>query len=184
MMRIHNTDEGRKVSPHRRGSTGWFSSPRGGRLRYAAAQAVAPPQDRESPLKQVDAQPEEQLIIGHRRLLLRTLSTRRLGRFSMSGNPTQVWLYLGSRAAYAGAFRRDPRLHFDDVALRSPWDLGRRGWRISPAGEPRPRYHALPPCTSEVTPSLGALSDKVRARVPNPITRVVPSDGASRAAPL
>ena len=50
----------------------------------------------------------------------------------------------------------------NDVALRSPCDLGRGGWRISPAGEPRPRYHALPPCTSEVTPSLGALSDKVR----------------------
>ena len=100
------------------------------------------------------------------------------------GEPAQVSLYLGSRAAYAGAFSRDPQLHFDDVALRSPCDLGRRGWRISPAGEPRPRYHALPPCTSEVTPSLGALSDKVRAPVPNPITRVVPSDAPSRAAPL
>jgi hypothetical protein len=100
------------------------------------------------------------------------------------GEPAQVSLYLGSRAAYAGAFSRDPQLHFDDVALRSPCDLGRGGWRISPAGEPRPRYHALPPCTSEVTPSLGALSDKVRAPVPNPITRVVPSDAPSRAAPL
>src|SRR5579863_4117684 len=51
------------------------------------------------PRKQVHAQPEEQVIIGHRRLLLRTLNTPRMGRFSMPGNPSQVSPYLGSCAA-------------------------------------------------------------------------------------
>jgi hypothetical protein len=48
--------------------------------------------------EKVHAQPEEQVIIGHRRLLLRSLDNPRMGRFFMSGNASQVSLYLGSCA--------------------------------------------------------------------------------------